>query len=76
MPSHIHSNMQLVHVLKRKFSSGIESALASTIKSEMILCICCNVFKVYLINIDPETAAILIKGDFEFWSWASHFIMI
>ena len=35
-----------------------------------------DVFKVYLSNIDSETAEILIKRDFEFWAWASHFIMI
>ena len=56
-------------VLKGKFSSGIEGALASTLNgdfnwkqlSEMILCIFCDVFKVYLINIDSETAEILKK---------------
>ena len=66
------------------FSSGIEGALASTLNhdfnwkqlSEMILCIFVDVFKVYLSNIDSETAEILIKRDFEFWAWASHFIMI
>ena len=47
----------------------------------MILCIFCDVFKVYLSNIDSETAEILKKrrnkrGDFEFWAWAPHFIMI
>ena len=35
-----------------------------------------HVFKVYLSNIDSETAEIWIKRDFEFWVWASHFIMI
>ena len=50
--------------LKGKFSSGIEGALASTLNhdfnwkqlSEIILCIFCDVFKVYLSNIDSETA--------------------
>ena len=50
--------------LKGKFSSGIEGALASTLNrdfnwkqlSEMILCVFCDVFKVYLSNIDSETA--------------------
>ena len=32
--------------------------------------------KVIWVNIDSETAEILKKGDFEFWVWASHFIMI
>ena len=50
-----------------KFSSGIEGALASTLNhdfnwkqlSEMILCIFLfDVFKVYLSNIDSETAEI------------------
>ena len=27
-------------------------------------------------NIDSETAEIYKKGDFEFWAWAPHFIMI
>ena len=31
-------------------------------------------FCVYLSNIDSETAE--KKGDFEFWAWAPHFIMI
>ena len=52
--------------LKGKFSSGIEGALASTLNrdfnwkqlSEMILCIFFDVFKVYLSNIDSETAEI------------------
>ena len=52
--------------LKGKFSSGIEGALASTLHrdfnwkqlSEMILCIFFYVFKVYLSNIDSETAEI------------------
>ena len=51
--------------LKGKFSSGIEGALASTLNhdfnwkqlSAMILCIF-YVFKVYLSNIDSETAEI------------------
>ena len=68
---------------KGKFSSRIEGALASTLNhdfnwkqlSEMILCIF-YVFKVYLSNIDSETAEIFKKGDFEFWAWAPHFIMI
>ena len=51
--------------LKGKFSSGIEGALASTLNhdfnwkqlSKMILCIFFfDVFKVYLSNIDSETA--------------------
>ena len=42
----------------------------------MILCIFCDVLKVYLSNIDSETAEIYKKGDFEFWAWAPHFIMI
>ena len=41
----------------------------------MILGIFCDVFKVYLSNIDSETADILNKGDIEFWAWAPHFIM-
>ena len=52
--------------LKGKFSSGIEGALASTLNhdfnwkqlSELILCIFFDVFKVYLSNIDSETAEI------------------
>ena len=53
--------------LKGKFSSGIEGALASKLNhdfnqkqlSEMILCIFLfDVFKVYLSNIDSETAEI------------------
>ena len=72
------------YALKGKFSSGIEGALALTLNrnfnwkklSEMILCIFCDVFKVYLSNIDSKTAEIHKKGDFEFWAWASHFIMI
>ena len=53
--------------LKGKFSSGIEVALASTLNhdfnwkelSEMILCIFSfDFFKVYLSNIDSETAEI------------------
>ena len=54
--------------LKGKFSSGIEGALASTLNhdfnwkqlSEIILCIhvSFDVFKVYLSNIDSETAEI------------------
>ena len=75
----------LEDILKGKFSSGIEGPLASTLNrdfnwkqlSEMILCIFCDVFKVYLKNIDSETAE--KKGgkrDFEFWAWAPHFIMI
>ena len=35
-----------------------------------------DVFKVYLSNIDSETAEIKINTVFEFWAWASHFIMI
>ena len=41
----------------------------------MILGIFCDVFKVYLSNIDLETAGEK-KGDFEFWAWAPHSIMI
>ena len=61
--------------LKGKFSSGIEGAVASTLNrdfnqkqlSEMILCIFfLHVFKVYLSNIDSETAEIYKKWDFEF----------
>ena len=71
-----------IFLLKGKFSSGIEGALASALNcdfnwkqlSEMILCSFCDVFKVYLSNIDSETAE--KKGDFEFWAWAPHFIMI
>ena len=60
----LHENNML---LKGKFSSGIEGALASTLNrdfnwkqlSEMILCIFFYfVFKVYLSNIDSETAEI------------------
>ena len=55
--------------LKEKFSSGIEGALASKLNrdfnwkqlSEIILCILCDVFKVYLSNIDSETAEIYKK---------------
>ena len=55
--------------LKGKISSGIEGALASTLnrdfnwkqRSEMILCIFFYVFKVYLSNIDSETAEIYFK---------------
>ena len=51
-------------LLKGKFSSGIEGTIASTLNcdfnwkqlSEIILCIFCDVFKVYLSNIDSETA--------------------
>ena len=65
-----------LYALKGKFSSGIEGALASTLNrnfnwkklSEMILCIFCDVFKVYLSNIDSNTAEIYKKGDFEFWA--------
>ena len=54
-------------VLKGKFSSGIEGALASTLNrdfnwkqlSEIILCNFFDVFKVYLSNIGSETAEIL-----------------
>ena len=36
-----------------------------------------DVFKVYLSNIDSETAEEkLLKRDFQFWAWASHFITI
>ena len=61
--------------LKGKFSSGIEGALASTLNrdfnwkqllSEMILCIFFLCFKVYLTNIDSETAEEKKRGDFEF----------
>ena len=41
----------------------------------MILCIFCDLFKVYLSNIDSETAEEK-KRDFEFWAWAPHSIMI
>ena len=55
-------------ILKGKFSSGIEGALASTLNrdfnwkqlSEIILCIFFDGFKVYLSNIDSETAEIYI----------------
>ena len=56
-----------ISFLKGKFSSGIEGALASSLNhdfnwkqlSEMILCIFLfDVFKVYLSNINPETAEI------------------
>ena len=74
-----------VCILKGKFSSGIEGALASTLNhdfnwkqlSEMILCKFVDAFKVYLSNIDSETVEIFFKkGDFEFWPWAPHFMMI
>ena len=64
--------------LKGKFSSGIEGALASTLNrdfnwkqlSDMIICIFFYVFKVYLSNIDSETAEKRRKkGDFEFWAY-------
>ena len=43
----------------------------------MILCNFFDAFKVYLSNIDSETVEIVFeKGDFEFWAWAPHFIMI
>ena len=63
----IHSGYVKYIVLKGKFSSGIEGALASTLNhdfnwkqlSEMILCIFLLIFfKVYLSNIDSETAEI------------------
>ena len=75
-------------ILKGKFSSGIEGALASTLNrdfnwkqlSEIILCIfSVDVFKVYLSNIDSEIAGGKQKekkGDFEYGAWAPHFIMI
>ena len=55
--------------LKGKISSGIEGALASTFihdfnwkqRSEIIICIFCDVFAVYLSNIDSETAEIYIN---------------
>ena len=60
---HTHYFVYLLCMLKGKFSSGREGALASTLNhdfnwkqlSEMILCIFCDVFKVYLSNIDSET---------------------
>ena len=54
-------------MLKGKFRSGIEGALTSILNrdfnwkqlSEITLCICfCDVFKVYLSNIDSETVEI------------------
>ena len=74
----------LLIILKGKFSCGIEGALASTLNrdfnwkqlSEIILCTIFYVFKVYLSNIDSEKAEIFFKGDFQFWAWAPHFIMI
>ena len=65
--------------LKGKFSSGIEGALASTLNHNFrnySLYLFFYVFKVYLSSIDSETAEIYKKGDFEFWVWAPHFIMI
>ena len=40
----------------------------------MILYIFFYVFRVYLNNINSETAEILTNRDFEFWAWAPHFI--
>ena len=76
-----------IMVLKGKFSSGIEGALASTSNrdfnwkqlSEIILCIFFfYVLKVYLSNIDSETAEMYQKGDFEVWACmgTARFIMI
>ena len=73
---------QSINSLKGKFSSGIEGALTSTLNhdfnwkqlSEMILhFFSFEDFKVYLSNIDSETAE-NIKRDFEFWAWASHLL--
>ena len=68
---HLNFNHKLnfIPILKGKFSSGIEGALASTLNrdfnwkqlSDMILCVFCDVFKVYLSNIDLETAEIFIN---------------
>ena len=73
-------------VLKEKFSSGIEGALASTLNRDFnwkttirnYSLYFCDVFKVYLSNIDSETAEIffLKETSFEFWAWVPHFIMI
>ena len=65
---------EITKTLKGKFSSGIEGTLASTLirdfnwkqLSEIILCIFCDVFKVYLINIDSETAEHRFKDYFKF----------
>ena len=67
--THFTTYQSYTFVLKGKFSSGIEGALASTLNhdfnwkqlSEMIFFFfyfSLDVFKVYLSNIDPETAEI------------------
>ena len=79
---HIY-NLNYFVSLKGKFSSGIEGALASTLNrdfnwkqlSEMILCIFLLMFSkfIWVTLIQKQQKK---KRDFEFWAWASHFIMI
>ena len=75
----------LMNKLKGKLSSWDRGRSSINIKSRFqletttindSLYLSFDVFKVYLSNIDSETAEISIKRDFEFWAWASHFIMI
>ena len=82
------NDLQKNRTLKGKFSSGIEGTLASILNrdfnwkqlSEMILCIFCVMFSkfiwVTLIQKQQKYKKRRKKGDFEFWAWASHFIMI
>ena len=42
----------------------------------MILCILCDVFKVYMSNMIQKQQKYNKEGDFEFWTWAPHLIMI
>ena len=70
--------------LKGKFSSGIEDALASILNrdfnwkqlSEMILCIFWGDFSKFILVTLIQKQQKYKKGDFEFWAWAPHFIMI
>ena len=70
--------------LKGKFSSGIEGALASTLNhdfnwkqlSEIILRIFLLMFSKFIWVTLIQEQQKYIKRDFEFWAWASHFIMI
>ena len=81
----MHSFIASELKLKGKFSSGIEGALASFVQLEhtanikrqkWFFVFFLYVFKLYLSNIESETAEIFLKRDFEFWAWAPHFIMI
>ena len=71
--------------LKGKFNSGIEGTLASTLNHdfnwkqllEMILCIFLLMFSKFIwVTLIQKQQKYKIKRDFEFWAWASHFIMI